>query len=381
MLHALAGSWRVYSMGFLPEHIQKLLEAKLLDQFIEMVRRYDPACLASTLRSAGEKGRACQVYAFAAANDGDLKERHQLLLRAVECGKEACMEEEALLELQKDFFRADTAKARRSEDILFFVSNMSWIIQAGRLNEFIDCFLVENPVCLWYALDECVYHLDDDLNAESLEARARGMLRCIKAVDGGGTEDNEWSLVESRDSRYAHTGFCLGKAGMFREATEMYIRDAKRRKSSESLENAVLYGEKAGIPMKVVPVLEEFGEFKNAASLAEDAGEVDAAIRLYQRALDEGKPDGTEGEWIKATLGRLRDARESPAVARLKTKAADHEASGASAGRTCPQCASQRLEGHNFCEECGQPLGGICPSCGAEGMEGNRFCVKCGHPV
>ena len=96
-------------------------------------------------------------------------------------------------------------------------------------------------------------------------------------------------------------------------------------------------------------VPEKLGKYKEAAEIADGAGNKELATRLYELALKEKGIRNSEADWIKTTLQRLRKEREKlsairPAQPEDYMQDNTKKSGGAtvqydSAG-TCPQCSA-----------------------------------------
>lgn len=378
MLRACQKCWRFCRKIFEAETIAKLRETSLLEQFVRNARDQEPYWLADQLETAGEYDLAIDTYIFAYEQRDDAEEKYMALWKAVECGLAGPTSTEKLLELHEALFRADIAKAKSSLNLMFHVSHMNWVAESGNLVTFIDRFVEEHPVCLWYTLHEWYDHLKNDIRVHCIEQRACGMLACVRAINASPSANSDWQFVDSHNNRYGYTAAALANAEMFAEAAEMYVASAKLNEWDGELAHAVSCYKEAGMPLKAAQILEQTGEFREAAAQAEDAGNSDLAIRLYERALQDQDVSENEAGWIKMTLKRLRGEQEESSTVEAEPEGSCKAPIATGIGRTCAKCGAEVPEGDKFCSDCGCRLGNMCPNCGANIAAGKKFCGKCG---
>jgi tetratricopeptide (TPR) repeat protein len=367
-------------------NIERLAAHGQLQLFCQNVRNHEPGSLVSDLEHAGELQLAIDMCMAASEIAEDLSDRYLYLRRAVEYAVKADVEEDRLLQLHKDLFKADIENAVQSShlNIGFPVTKMSWIIESGNLSRFVDDLVDEFPAFLWYSLYEGLNFIENELAEKNSTEISKEMLRCIKTAEANPKSEKDWKFLET-ENYYSNTAAYFSTQRMFAEAAEMYLKQAKKTPKYKKyhLEDTVKCYRKANQFLKAAEVLEQLGEFKEAAGLAEDAGNIELAIRLYEQALKGDDVRDTEAEWIKMTIERLRKGEDEPSIREKKPQEVTptepvQTPTQPEPVTTCPKCGAEVPEGDSFCGVCGHRLTPACSQCGATVKEGNKFCTECG---
>jgi tetratricopeptide (TPR) repeat protein len=295
--------------------VKRLAAHNQLEEFCRNVRDHDPASLASRLQHANEWKLAGDLYRTASERAEDTTEsyydnKYHMFYQAIESYKKAGISDEELLALHEELIKLDVDHAFRHDP-------MDWVIRSRHLSQFVENVVHDVPMYLWRALFDQPY-ANKEAAAMDREGIARGMLRCVRVASSADRSGQVLSDELCRDAsgmpcREATARYLKG-VGDYTEAAEMYLAQAELIPEGDLLKDATKCYRKASQPLKAAEILERLGKYKEAAGLAEDAGNKKLAIRLYEQALKEEGVSDSEADWIKATLQRLRKEREKPSA-------------------------------------------------------------------
>lgn len=310
MRRACAKAWR-----FKPdywrsdEHIEQLIASRQFETFLESVKEYNPERLASCLERIEQPQVACELYAFAAEQGGNAKERCQNFHKAIECGLKANVDKHKLLRLHEEDFKAEIAMAKGWLD-LTFQTQLGWVAESGYLSEFIDDMVDEYPACLWFVIWEGIDHIDKRVREANQQLIAGGLLRCVNRAEEMSSLEKGWEFIGQADNYYSYTASRLEGAGMFSEAATMYAASATMRGWGSDQEKAGNCWDKANQPGEAARAFEQAGKFERAAELAASAGDDQWAVSLYERALQAGHISSADAERMKTHIASLRPGGE-----------------------------------------------------------------------
>jgi len=315
--------WRIDTNHVYDEDIQRLEDLGLLEQFIANVSDHETYWLARKLEDVGQFEYAAKTYAAAATAVSQLPDEIKPFLSfnmAIECGKKGSLEGQRLLELHKGLFRTIIAQPEDSLDIDFFLKHMFWLLKSDNLVRFINDLIEEAAVFLCHLLVEFIDELDKPVDNKTTTSLANKLLQCLNKAESKSKVDADWDIVGGKYNCYCSIAYRLDHfAGMFENAANVYLAAAELGEYREDkMKEAAKCFKKANLPLKAAEVLEQLGEFKEAAGLAEDAGNKKLAIRLYEQALKKKGLSDTEAEWLKMTLKRLCKKDDEPFAAKTK---------------------------------------------------------------
>jgi tetratricopeptide (TPR) repeat protein len=333
--------WRIDWRCVYQEDLQRLTELGLLEQFITNVKDHEPYWLARALEESGQLEHAAETYVAAAVAVNQSHDRIQprvVFSKAIECGKKASMNGERLLEIHKDFFRTVISQPSPKEGMEFFVNYMSWLMDSGNLNRFVDAFLQERAIFLCFVLSDFMDITGKPINDEVAPMISDCLLQCLKEIQDIPSTDPDWEIVEGKHRRYSTAADWLSYLGKFEDAARVHLVAAELDWYKLHMEKAVKCYKKAGQPLKAASLLERLGRLKEAAGLAEDSGDTSEAIRLYKHTLMQGKIESTEAKWIETTLKRLRELGKKPLALEAGAPAAGEAADCSRAHQSCPDC-------------------------------------------
>jgi len=313
--------------------VKRLATHGQLEQFCNNVRTHKPDSLSSCLEHAKEWKLAGDMCIAASEqidqettlkssyrSVGELKYYH--LVHAIEYYLKAGLSDDKLFDLHKEAFRADVERAKGESDLLFHVADWQWVIKSDNLRKFIDDLIDKFPVCLWHMLWEGNDHLSEDVIKEHEEELAKSLLQCVKKSESKASLGKNWGefmgTIGKDKLYYSYTARRLSRAGFFIDAAEMFVDSATQSGYEGDLKDAIECYKKANQPIKVAEILERLGKYKEAAGLAEDAGNKKLAIRFYEQALKKEGISDTEAEWVKMVLKRFHKKEDEPFAAKTK---------------------------------------------------------------
>lgn len=225
---------------------------------------------------------------------------------------------------------------------------IEWLWQNGELSAFVRSIMRDHPGFLWDELTDFLENYKESETPEVYEECAELLVEIQECAE------REKLPLEFgiRACTYRSVADYFARIGKYDRAASYYIKQLSYSDHGYSEKAAECY-QKAKQPLKAVSILEKLGKYKEAAELAEDAGNIELAIRLYKQALKKKGISDTEAEWIKMTVKRLRKEEDKPSATKpaqpidykkiIPAKPTETTVQRESS-RTCPQFSAETAD-------------------------------------